>query len=331
LGEIFDASFDLLRAWKNRIMSEITSLQAPESTRQGQPPSNIVVATLLTMGVVFAISDLSFFTSVSLGSFAGFCIAAWNWFRMGRRRKALVHVLLGLGVYLLFQVGFVLLTVLLVQVFPPSQPVETEINIPGVTLPGARMLSSPQTSSMIPLLLIAYCLIVGVLVLLYLYRATAHDVTPTEPLDDNSELKRFLPLLAVAGISAATVVATNILISQIHITQMQNHVYCELLHPGMTFEEAEGALNEIGPHRQVWFQDVPYPTLSEQASFYRAVYWDNYRLDRDYDLSLWLGYDENDQLVWRGRYWLNPNKKSLEESFDTIECPWTFSQSVTAR
>lgn len=283
------------------------------------------------MIVLFVISELSFVTSVSLGSFAGFCIAAWNWYRMGRRRKALAHVLLGLGVYLGFLAGYALLAILLVQVFPPSLPVETEFNIPGVTEPGTRMLSTPQTNWLIPLLLIAYCLIVGVLVLLYLYRTTARDVLPTEPLEDGDELKRFLPLLVVAAVSVAAVVFANTLFTQIRTAQLQNHVYCELLQPGMTAEEVSDALNQVGPNKQIWFEDTPYPSLSDKASYYRVVLWDSSRLNFDYDLLLWLGYDANDRLVWKGRDWIDWDKKPVEEGYDTIECPWTFQQSVTAR
>jgi hypothetical protein len=327
-GESLDASFV---EEMDSIMQDTITTEPATSIRRAHSALDVLSATFITMIVVFVISKLSLVDSVSLGSFAGFCIAAWNWFRMGRRRKALAHVLLGLGVYLGFLVSYALLAVLLVQMFPPSTPVETEFNIPGIIEPGTRMLSTPQTNWLIPLLLIAYCLIVGVLVLLYLYRATARDVPPTEPLEDGDELKRFLPLLVVAAISAGILVLSGTAVMQIRKAQFQNHVYCELLHPGMTFDEVSTALNQADSHMQVWFQDEPYPSLSDKASYYRVVWWDNYRLDTDYDLSLWLGYDANDQLVWKGRDWVDWSKKPIEEGYDTIECPWTFYQSVTAR
>jgi hypothetical protein len=314
------------------IMQETIPAEPATSTRRAHSALNVLSATFITMIVVFVISGLSFFSSVSLGLFAGFCIAAWNWYRMGRRRKALAHALLGLGVYLGFLAGYALLAILLVQVFPPSLPVETEFNIPGVTEPGTRMLSTPQTNWLIPLLLIAYCLIVGVLVLLYLYRATARDVPRTEPLEDGDELKRFLPLLAVAVISSATIVLANIFVMQIRTAQLQNHVYCELLQPGMTRKEVNAALDEVGPHLQGWPEDLGYPALSKQATSYNVVLWDNSRLYRDYNLDLWLGYDAEGKLVWKGRE--GPNYISaahLEQGIDTITCPWTFYQSVTAR
>jgi hypothetical protein len=314
------------------IMQDTTPTKPPTTAWQGHSAFSILVATFLTMIVVLLIGGFSFLTSVALGSFAGFCMAAWNWFRMGRRRKAIAHLLVGLAVYLLFNVGYVLFAILLSQMFPPSPPVETEFNIPGVTPPGMRVLSTPQTSSMIPLLLIAYCLVVGVLVLLYLYRATARDVPRTEPLEDGDELKRFLPLLAVAAISSAAIVLANIFVMQIRTAQLQNHVYCELLQPGMTRKEVNAALDEVGPHLQGWPEDLGYPALSKRATSYNVVLWDNSRFYRDYNLDLWLGYDAEGKLAWKGRE--RPNYISaahLEQGIDTITCPWTFSQSVTAR
>ena len=83
-------------------MPETTQPKPTTTARQGHSAFSILVATFLTMIVVLLISNFSFLTSVALGSFAGFCVAAWNWFRMGRRRKAIVHLTAGLAVYLLF-------------------------------------------------------------------------------------------------------------------------------------------------------------------------------------------------------------------------------------
>jgi hypothetical protein len=44
------------------------------------------------------------------------------------------------------------------------------------------------------------------------------------------------------------------------------------------------------------------------------------------DVSLMLGYDAKDQLVWTG----HRQGWSLED-YETITCPWTFYQSVTAQ
>ena len=118
----------------------------------------------------------------------------------------------------------------------------------------------------------------------------------------------------------------------IRTAQLQNHVYCELLQPGMTRKEVNAALDKVGSHLQGWPEDLAYPALSKQATSYDVVLWDNSRLYRDYNLDLWLGYDVEGKLVWKGRE--GPNYTSaahLEQGIDTIECPWTFSQSVTAR
>jgi hypothetical protein len=317
----------------NSIMQETTPDELITSVRQGHSAFSVLVATFLTMIVVLLISNFSFLTSVALGSFAGFCVAAWNWFRMGRRRKALVHVQLGVVVYLLFQVGYVLIAVLLILAFPSARPEGFELYIPRFDPLGISMFST-STNALLPILLTAYCLIVVVSVLFYLYRATAHDVPNTEPLDNNFEidLKRLLSLLAVAAISSVAITIASIFALQIRTAQLQNHVYCELLQPGMTRKEVNAALDKVGSHLQGWPEDLAYPALSKQATSYDVVLWDNSRLYRDYNLDLWLGYDVEGKLVWKGRE--GPSYIStahLEQGIDTIECPWTFSQSVTAR
>lgn len=207
---------------------------------------------------------------------------------------------------------------------------KTDFNLPGVNSPGS-ILFMPHVNFQIATGLIAYCIASGALVLLYLYRATARDVPPTEPLEDGDELKRFLLLLAVAAISVAAVVFPNIFVTQIRTAQLQNRVYCELLQPGMTTKEVDAALNQIGPHQRAWFEDVPYPALSAQATSYDWVVWTNDDDDLFHKLNLWLGFDADDRLVWKGRYISGLGKVPFEEEFAAIECPWTFSQSVTAR
>ncbi len=306
-------------------MQETISTEPTKSIRQGHPAADVLMATLITMIVVFFISGLSFLTGVSLGAFAGFCIAAWNWFRLGRRRKALAHVLLGFVVYFLFPIGYGLLAVLLNQIFPPA-PAETEFNFPGVYPPDTHVLSTPEISTLIRPLLIVYCVIVGTLVLLYLYRATMRDVPPVETWDDTGKLKRYLPLLSIAAISSAAIVLADIFVTQIRAAQLQNHIYCEVLQLGMKSEEVDAALNKVEPQKQVWAEN----SFSEKASYYTFVLWDNSRFYTDYNVWLWLGYDPNNRLVWIGRFW-SEDKEPYREGYDPIQCPWTFYQSVTTR
>ncbi|HSD82547.1 MAG TPA: hypothetical protein VLG46_01735 [Anaerolineae bacterium] len=307
------------------------STTAPVSfTRKVRPPADIAFTTALTMTVVFLISEFSVETGVAIGSFAGFCVAAWNWFRMGRWRKALVHLVLGLGVYLLFYLCYALLAILLWRLLSPAAVMDVEVSVPGFSSAADTALN-PQIKVLIQITWLLFSLGFGALVVTYLYKATLRDVQKVEPGSDLVEIYNFLPLLAIAVISVIFVMAASTVFVQARTAQMQSRVYCELLRPGMTFEEVESALNEMGDHYQAWFQDVPYPALSEKASYYRVVYWRSSRLEVNYDLSLQLGYDGSNRLVWKGRYWYDHNKKPHEEGVDTIACPWTFSQSVTAR
>jgi hypothetical protein len=105
---------------------------------------------------------------------------------------------------------------------------------------------------------------------------------------------------------------------------MQNHVYCELLQPGMTQEEVKIALEAIGPLYQVQVDDWEPRYKRENGGEYRIIYWKESNVELKYDLWLWVGYDKNGKLDWRGRY-------SVPNGLKPIECPWTFSQSVTAR
>jgi hypothetical protein len=312
-------------------MQETTPTKPTTTAWQGHSAFSIMVATFLTMIVVLLISGFSFLTSVTLGSFTGFCMAAWNWFRLGKRRKAFAHLLLGLGVYILFPIGYGLLAGLLLRAFPTARPTGLERAIASFIQPDIGWIST--STNALFFLLIVYSLIVVLAVLFYLYRATVRDVPKDDPADDNYEidLRRFLPLLGIAALSSVAITIASIFTTQIRTAQLQNHVYCELLRPDMTIPEVEQALNEIGPHRQMWFQDTPYPSLFEKASYYRVVDWDSYSLDAIHDLSLWLGYDANDRLVWIGRYLSGMGSAPIEERLAAIQCPWTFSQSVTAR
>jgi hypothetical protein len=72
---------------------------------------------------------------------------------------------------------------------------------------------------------------------------------------------------------------------------MQNHVYCELLQPGMTEEEVSRALDEIGPHVQAKLDGL-YP-LPEGVAYSRNIYWRGSQHELTYFYSLWVGYDSN--------------------------------------
>lgn len=313
-------------------MEETTAAVNTVFPRKVRPPIDIAVTTLMTMGVVFLISQFSVETASAVGCFAGFCVAAWNWLRMGRRRKALAHFVAAFGVYIFISLVSVLITIGLALLFVRSVPTIVEQPaIPGITTGSTTVVDQLQNRWVPPIGSFLFNILAGVLVVVYLYRATARDVRQYEAANDSVELRNFLPLVGVAVVSAAFIILSMVFVGHLHIAQVQHHVYCELLRPGMTFDAVETVLNEFGPHKQVWFEDTPYPSISEKATHYRVVEWDNSRIERDYDLWLWLGYDANNQLVWSGRHWYDFNKHPSEEGYDTITCPWTLSSSLTAR
>ncbi len=300
--------------------------------RKVRPPLDIAVTTLMTMGVVFLISQFSVETASAVGCFAGFCVAAWNWLRMGRRRKALAYFVAAFGVYIFISIVSVLIAIGLALLFVRSVPTTVEWPaIPGVSAGGSAVVDELQNQWVPRIGSVVFNILAGVLVVVYLYRATARDVRQYEAASDSVELRNFLPLVGVAAVSSAFIILSMVFLGHLRIAQVQQHVYCELLRSDMTFDEVETALNEFGPHRQVWFEDTPYPSISEKATRYNVVYWDNSRIDVNYDLSLWLGYDANNKLVWMGRYWYDFNKHPSEEGYDTITCPWTLSNNLTAR
>jgi len=313
-------------------MEETTAAVNAVSPRKVRPPIDIAATTLMTMGVVFLISRFSVETASAVGCFAGFCVAAWNWLRMGRRRKALAHFVAAFGVYILILVVSALIVIGLALLFVRSVPTTVEQPaIPGITTGGSTVVDQLQNRWVPPIGSFLFNTLVSVLVVIYLYRATARDVRQYEAANDTVEFYNFLPLLVVAAISVVFITQSTTFVNHIRIAQVQNHVYCELLQPGMTFDEVDTALNEVGPHMQGWFEDTLYPSISEKATRYDVVFWDNSRIERDYDLSLWLGYDANNQLVWTGRHWSDFDKRPHEEGYDTITCPWTLSSSLTAR
>ena len=303
--------------------------------RKVRPPLDIAVTTLMTMGVVFLISSFSIGTAVTVGSFAGFCVAAWNWLRMGQRRKALAHFIAAFGIYVLILVVSVLIAIGLALLFVRSVPTPTEWSeIPGVMPAGSAVVDVVQNPAVPPIGVLLFNLIAGALVVAYLYKATARDVQQIEQASDIVELYNFLPLLGVAAIGAAFIMFSTALFNQAHIANVQNHVYCELLQPGMTPGEVTEALSEIAPLRQAIFDDRADPAIEKMPDIVSSWVWINWEKSQPaaaYDLfGLFIGYDTNDRLVWLGRLW-SDSKQTPRDGFDTIACPWTLYNSLTAR
>jgi hypothetical protein len=269
----------------------------------------LVMITLVVLGWPLFNVRLTMSSALALGAFAGFIIAAINWFRMGRRWKGLFHLLISPAVYLSITVGIPLLLIAIASVNNgESANLATELNL-----------------GIYSTLAIAFYFGATFLIIAYLYSMTKRDIAQMQAKGITVEYADFyadfLPPMGIAALSVIIMWGITTVAGQAHVASIQNHVYCELLQPGMTEEEVSRALNEIGPHSQARFDD--YFPMPEGVSYYRAIYWHDRDVERKYDLWLWVGYDKDGKLVWKGR--------STLPGITAIECPWTFSQSVTAR
>ena len=95
----------------------------------------------------------------------------------------------------------------------------------------------------------------------------------------------------------------------------RNHVYCEVLHPGMTQSEVTTALSEYGARGQIpWEYSIDGPGTGKAVSF-TEPYFHDYEIE--YRLNLVLGYDVNKRLVAVGH-------KDLIYTSSVIECPLPF-------
>jgi hypothetical protein len=244
--------------------------------------------------------------ALALGAFAGFVLAAINWFRLGRRWKGLFHLLISPVIYLIIPVGVPLLLAGIVYVLSAgSAERATEIS-QGIT----------------SVLVFALYFGVAFLVIAYLYTMTKRDIAQLQAKGIPVEYADFLLPMGIAVLSVMLMWEITTVAGQAYVASKQNHVYCELLQPGMTEEEVSRALMEIGAHYQA---SGAYKTrLPERGvANLRTIHWKDSDIDWNYDLWLWIGYDEQDKLVWIAR--------DTQDGLKTIECPWTFSQSVTAR
>jgi hypothetical protein len=248
---------------------------------------------------------LSISSALALGAFAGFVVAAINWFRLGRRWKGLFHLLISPAVYLILPVGIPLvLTAIITLLSGGSAERAVEIG---------RNINSA--------LILALYFGAAFLVIAYLYGMTKRDIAQMQAKGITVEYADFLPPMGIAALSVVIMWGISTVAGQAYIASVQNHVYCELLQPGMTEEEVSRAMNEIGPHIQARLDG--YFPLPEGVTYYRNIRWRDSRHELTYFFSLWVGYDAAGKLVWKGREWL--------DGADTIRCPWTFYQSVTAR
>ncbi len=311
-------------------MEEIAPAANAVFSRKVRPPIDIAATALMTMGVVFLISSFSIGTAITVGSFAGFCVAAWNWLRMGRRRKALAHLIAAFGVYILMLIVSALIGIFLAQLFVRSVPTQVATPAIGDLIPPTSGVVNVLQNGAVPAVgMVVFSLIAGALVVAYLYLATARDVRQYEAAGDSVELYNFLPLLGIAAISATFISGGTNFVAQIPVAQFQNHIYCEVLQPGMSLYEVSQALDKIGPNYRF---DVPKGTTPHApgVSYYQAVIWKNIRFDVRYDLSLQIGFTTESKLASVERYWYDFGRNP-DEGSDVVICPWTIFNSLAAK
>ncbi len=127
--------------------------------------------------------------------------------------------------------------------------------------------------------------------------------------------KRLWPML---GLIFALSISITFAISLAEVRQewaFRNHVYCEVLQPGMTQSEVIAALSEYGARGQIpWEYSIDGPGTEKAVSF-TEPYFHDYEIE--YRLRLVLGYDVNKRLVAVGH-------TDLIYTSSVIECPLPF-------
>jgi hypothetical protein len=124
----------------------------------------------------------------------------------------------------------------------------------------------------------------------------------------------FLGLLVVFTFSLAFAVA---LAQARQEWAFRNHVYCELLKPGMTKTEVDVALEPLGLRHQInWGREILQGPTIPQVDMFTEPTFDS--PDIEYGLRLVLGYDDKDQLVVVGR------RGYLSDDYEPVECPLPF-------
>jgi len=165
-----------------------------------------------------------------------------------------------------------------------------------------------------PAKLILYTLI-GIVIGYFVFRLAIKQVV-LKPYS----VKRLWPMLGlifVLGISIAYVVP---LAKYRQEWAFRNHIYCEVLRPGMTQAEVTMALKEYGARGQfAWDHRFARLGTMQAASFTKPYFADD---ELEYRLSLVLGYDSNKTLVAVGREDLD----GFTITASAIDCPLPFLQ-----
>jgi len=211
----------------------------------------------------------------------GLILASINWFRLGLSYKAILHLTLGI------------LSLLLFIIF-------------GTHI---EWLSDHKTIQII--IFFALYLFLTFLVSVYLDRQTKKDI---ENLPESggvykkahwgSALVILLFLILFSGILRTTLI-------EYRLATYQNHIYCEVLQPGLTQDEVKTALAmEAGSFEHGEIQEIPESVPTEVKSLFMVTNPDKDQLAR---LWLGLGYNAEGKLIWISQLTIN----GLQE----INCP----------
>jgi hypothetical protein len=221
----------------------------------------------------------------------GIVLATINWFRLGLKHKAAWH--LGLGLAFSFVYKYFLYRDLDAQ-------------------PAVR-------------LLIDLCL--SLVIAIYLDKQLETDYQRYQKQGASIERANWLIAVGVALLAGAVVTIVSGFFAYRSITaqwaSLHNHVYCELLTPGMTVPEVNAALSTLSTAGQTDWHKIP-ETASNQVKRFRTVVWDDFDLEWNNRLHVGLGYDIGDRLVW----------KSIRvgvTSFVTVDCPVTLDNIAYRR
>lgn len=132
--------------------------------------------------------------------------------------------------------------------------------------------------------------------------------------------KRLWPMLGLIFVLSLSVTYAISIAKARQEWAFRNHVYCEMLRPGMTQTEVMVALKEYGVQGQFpWAWEFEDPD-SVKAVLFTEPYFDDFEIE--YRLNLILGYDSNGALVAVGRR--NIDRDTYKITASTIECPLPF-------
>lgn len=132
--------------------------------------------------------------------------------------------------------------------------------------------------------------------------------------------KRLWPMLGLIFVLSISVTFAIEIAKARQEWAFRNHIYCEVLQPGMTQTEVTTALSEYEMLGQVSTSyGFDMPGTGKIESFTIPYFKDS---ELRYRLNLVLGYDSNNTLVAVGREDMNPANYALTVS--AIECPLPF-------